>query len=88
VRRASKPVSGISSIVLCARVVVEQAGGATQMRELHAVNGFSAQSDRRMLFGFGTRPGTIAATVDWCGSGIKEQVTLAPGQYHRLVQSL
>jgi hypothetical protein len=69
------------------RVVVEQADGIRQVRELHAVNGFSAQSDRRMLFGFGTRAGAIRASVDWCGLGRIEQVTFAPGRYHRLVQS-
>jgi Na+-translocating ferredoxin:NAD+ oxidoreductase RnfD subunit len=69
------------------RVLVEQAGSPPQVRELHAVNGFSAQSDRRMLFGFGTRVGEIRASVDWCGSGRTEQVTFASGQYHRLVQS-
>lgn len=69
------------------RVVVEQAGGARQLRELHAVNGFSAQSDRRMLFGFGNGTGAIRATVDWCGAGRPERVDLAPGRYHRLVQS-
>lgn len=69
------------------RVVVEQPAGMRQLRELHAVNGFSAQSDRRMLFGFGNGSGSIQATVDWCGAGQPERVELAPGRYHRLVQS-
>jgi hypothetical protein len=56
----------------------------TQWRELMAVNGFSAQGDRRLLFGLGSAGGPVEAQVHWCGAKQAELFTLASGRYHRL----
>lgn len=67
------------------RVVID-AAGARQMREAHAVNGFSAQSDRRLLFGLGAYQGTIEAAVYWCGAREPQRLALRSGSHHRLRQ--
>lgn len=72
------------------RVLATQAAegaASTQLRELHAVNGFSAQSDRRMLFGFGANLGAVTANVTWCGQGSPQRVELVSGRYQRLKQA-
>jgi Na+-translocating ferredoxin:NAD+ oxidoreductase RnfD subunit len=56
----------------------------TQWREVMAVNGFSAQGDRRLLFGLGTAIGPVEARVHWCGAAQVESFALADGRYHRL----
>jgi Na+-translocating ferredoxin:NAD+ oxidoreductase RnfD subunit len=71
------------------RVIAESHGPdgrRTQLRELHNVNGFSAQSDRRMLFGFGSLVDTVDVRVSWCGAREQQTVRLEPGRYHRLRQ--
>jgi hypothetical protein len=67
------------------RVTIE-AAGARQMREVHAVNGFSAQSERRLLFGLGAYEGTIEAAVHWCGAREPQRISMRAGSYHRLRQ--
>ena len=64
----------------------EDASGRRQVRELHMVNGFSAQSDRRMLFGFGATRGAVEATIHWCGRSPPERLLLESGRYHRVRQ--
>ena len=58
----------------------------TQAREVIAVNGFSAQGDRRLLFGLDGATEAVRASIRWCGAATPETVTLQPGQYHRRVQ--
>ena len=40
----------------------------TQLRELRASNGFSAQGDSRILFGLGGYNGEVTINIDWCGN--------------------
>jgi len=71
------------------RVVLEIERGARkeqQVRELHNVNGFSAQSDRRMLFGLGEDAATVTASIHWCGAAVAEQFSLDAGNYRRIKQ--
>ena len=56
----------------------------TQRREVMAVNGFSAQGDRRLLFGLDGAMEPVGARIRWCGAQTSERVTLQTGQYHRL----
>ena len=61
--------------------------GAAQHREVYANNGLTAQNDRRILFGLGSRPDQEARiTVRWCGYGKEQTYTLKTGQYHRIEQ--
>lgn len=64
--------------------VVENGVPRTQRREVVAVNGFAAQSDRRLLFGLGAASGPVTASVFWCAASTPQKVVLEPGQYHRL----
>jgi enediyne biosynthesis protein E4 len=68
------------------RVVVRAAGLPDQMRELSATNGFSAQSDRRLLFGIGTVQGDVEVSIRWCGSQDATQLTLGANRYHGVKQ--
>jgi enediyne biosynthesis protein E4 len=65
----------------------------TQSRELMTINGFSAQSDRRIVFGLG-KPMADAASlkkvnvnIHWCGRPVADRHTLAMDQYHNLKQA-
>jgi hypothetical protein len=49
-----------------------------------AVNGFSAQSDRRLLFGLGSATGPVEVKVLWCREAQAESLTLETGRYHRI----
>jgi enediyne biosynthesis protein E4 len=64
---------------------VENGMPKTQQREIIAVNGFSAQGDRRLLFGLGTASGPVTASVFWCAASSPQKLVLQAGQYHRLV---
>ncbi len=73
------------------RVAVETDEGGTsrrQSREVMAVNGFSAQSDRRLLFGLGTANGPVKVQVFWCGSRTAQSLTLEAGRYHRVAMTV
>lgn len=68
---------------------------ATQWREVLTLNGFSAQNDRRLLFGLGdsnpVSPASpanamIGVRVFWCGQNTPQQLQLPAGRYHTLVQ--
>jgi enediyne biosynthesis protein E4 len=71
-----------------------QAGGhpATQWREVLTINGFSAQNDRRLLFGLGEidsanpADGLIDVRIYWCGQNTPQRLQLPGGRYHTLVQ--
>jgi enediyne biosynthesis protein E4 len=70
------------------RVWIE-ADGSRQMREVHAANGFSAQGDRRLLFGLGVRSARrVHAEIYWCGNRDvgPQRVTLDTNKYHQLRQ--
>lgn len=69
------------------RVMATVAGSAPrQLREVHAVNGFAAQSERRLLFGFGQATGPATLDIHWCGEPQPQRLTLALGQYHMVRQ--
>jgi hypothetical protein len=69
------------------RVVLSARGGVdAQTREVHAANGFSAQGDRRLLFGLGLTEGPVDVAVHWCAREEPQRFTLAVGRYHRLTQ--
>jgi hypothetical protein len=69
------------------RVVLRIAGlPGKQMREVHAANGFSAQGDRRLLFGLGAAQGPAEVAIHWCGATEAQHLTLASGRYHRAKQ--
>jgi enediyne biosynthesis protein E4 len=57
-----------------------------QLREVHAANGFSAQGDRRLLFGLGTTQGPAEVEIHWCGAVQAQRLGLATGRYHQIVQ--
>ncbi len=69
------------------RVVLSVAGvQGTQMREVYAANGFSAQGDRRLLFGLGSAKGPVEAAIYWCGVPEPQRFTLAPERYQSVRQ--
>ena len=69
------------------RVVLRVAGmPGTQVREVHASNGFSAQGDRRVLFGLGASQGPAEVAIHWCGSAAAQHLTLAAARYHKIRQ--
>lgn len=56
-----------------------------QMREVQIANGFSAQSDRRLLFGLGDYAGPVKVEVRWYGAETITYDHLALEEYHRIV---
>ena len=72
---------------LGSKVTVAGPEGA-QFREQVAANGFSAQSEHRLLFGLGAAkpPGPLTVTVYWCGHGVRQVFRLETNRYQRLVQ--
>ena len=56
----------------------------TQSREVQLANGFSAQSDRRLLFGLGSATGPVQIHVRWHGSTESTIEALEPGRYHTI----
>jgi hypothetical protein len=67
------------------KVVIEASDAGqirSQWREVMAVNGFSSQSDRRVLFGLGAAAAGVVVKVFWCGAAAPETRTLQPGHYH------
>jgi hypothetical protein len=74
------------------KVVVEyqqDSQAKSQSREVLSINGFSAQNDRRLVFGFGglnTPKKPVTARIYWCGQPEPEVASLAAGRYYTLVQ--
>lgn len=60
----------------------------TQWREVMAINGFSSQSDRRLLFGLGDikEASLISIEVHWCGEPEAERYEFTSGHYYSLAQ--
>jgi Na+-translocating ferredoxin:NAD+ oxidoreductase RnfD subunit len=57
-----------------------------QYREVTSANGFSAQNDKRLLFGLDHFEGTVTVDIHWCG-GEREQLTdVAINRYHSIIQ--
>jgi enediyne biosynthesis protein E4 len=55
-----------------------------QMREVQIANGFSAQNDRRLLFGLGDYAGPVEIEVHWYGAQIAVYRDLPLDQYHMI----
>jgi enediyne biosynthesis protein E4 len=56
-----------------------------QLREVQIANGFSAQGDRRLLFGLGDYAGRVKVEVRWYGAETITYDNLALEQYHRII---
>jgi hypothetical protein len=54
------------------------------MREISLTSGFSAQSDRRLLFGLGDYKGPVAVEIDWYGGNRQFITAPALDRYHEL----
>lgn len=57
-----------------------------QYREVVSANGFSAQGDRRLLFGLGDYAGPVTVEIQWCGVGRERIGDISPNRYHRVEQ--
>ena len=68
------------------RVVLKANTGNIQIREVQASNGFSSQSDIRLLFGLADDYKQQQLKIYWCGSSIAEKFQLRAGQYHHIIQ--
>jgi Na+-translocating ferredoxin:NAD+ oxidoreductase RnfD subunit len=71
------------------RVWLHYADGANakeQYREVVSANGFSAQGDRRLLFGLGDYTGPVTVEIQWCGAGRERIDDVSPNRYHRVEQ--
>ncbi len=68
------------------RVVLKTASGAILTREVQASNGFSSQSDIRLLFGLGQDYGLQQLDIYWCGNTQSERLQLQAATYHQLQQ--
>jgi hypothetical protein len=68
------------------RLMVTAQGLPPQAREVHAANGFSAQSDRRLLVGLATSQGPVRVAIHWCGAPEAQNLSLASGRYHTIRQ--
>ena len=68
------------------RVTVTAQGLPPQAREVHAANGFSAQSDRRLLIGLAASQGPVRVAIQWCGARDTQTLSLASGRYHAIRQ--
>ncbi|MEA5581227.1 FG-GAP-like repeat-containing protein [Nodularia harveyana UHCC-0300] len=64
------------------RVIIDK-----QLREVQASNGFSAQGDKRLLFGLGNSQNEIIPVeIHWCGDKNIQYQQLQINQYHHIVQ--
>ena len=59
---------------------------AGQYREVTSANGFSAQSDRRLLFGLNDYDGPVTVDVHWCGDEREQFKDVEINRYHRIYQ--
>jgi hypothetical protein len=58
------------------------AAGLKQMREVSLTSGFSAQSDRRLLFGLGGHAETVEVEIRWPGGPVQILRDLPVDRYH------
>jgi enediyne biosynthesis protein E4 len=71
------------------RIVVsyqEDGRSVSQMREIHIVNAFAAQGDRRALFGLGSASRPVDVEVSWCGRAPRRYPGVPVDRYHALKQ--
>ena len=61
-------------------------GMSGQYREVTSANGFSAQGDRRLLFGLGDFDGPVTVNIEWCGTEREQFADLRINRYHRISQ--
>jgi hypothetical protein len=59
-------------------------GPVQQMREVQIENGFSAQGDRRLLFGLGSYTGPIEIEISWYGAEKQYVRDLVVDRYHEI----
>lgn len=59
-------------------------GDHKQFKEVVAVNGFNAQSDKRLHFGLGEYKGPVKVKVNWCLSDEKTYTLNDLNKYHQL----
>jgi len=57
----------------------------TQMREVVASNGLSAQNDMRLLFGLDDYQGNVKAMINWCGKK-QSSISIQASKYHLIVE--
>ncbi|MDE2292380.1 MAG: ASPIC/UnbV domain-containing protein, partial [Elusimicrobia bacterium] len=60
--------------------------GRLLQTQLEPANGFSSESDWRLLFGLGPTARVVSGTVRWPTGRVQELGPLAPGRYHRVVE--
>ncbi len=63
-----------------------ESGVSGQYREVTSANGFSAQGDKRILFGLDGYEGPVTIDVQWCGMERVRFADLSINQYHRIAQ--
>ncbi|MGH7774865.1 MAG: FG-GAP-like repeat-containing protein [Candidatus Binatia bacterium] len=57
-----------------------------QMREIHIVNGFAAQGDRRAHFGLEKHADKVDVTISWCGAPPVSAGSFSIDRYHTIRQ--
>ena len=78
---------GCNRDAIATQVTIETSAG-TQLREVQESNGFSAQGDRRLLFGLGNElTEEVSVKIYWCGTVTPQLMQLQPNQYHHIVQT-
>jgi hypothetical protein len=82
-RRVSTEAIGTRIVLTCAAAPCPR-----QMREVQIANGFSAQNDKRLLFGLGDYSGPVDVEVRWYGANTIVYRGLRPDQYHRIVYAI
>ena len=65
----------------------DETDATEQYREVTSANGFSAQNDRRLVFGLDNYEGTVTVDVHWCGETRQQFSNVAINRYHQLTQS-
>ncbi|HXG52527.1 MAG TPA: FG-GAP-like repeat-containing protein [candidate division Zixibacteria bacterium] len=65
----------------------ERGAPARQIREVHAVNAFAAQGERRQHFGLGAGVESVEVSISWCGAPPVSVGPMEANRYHTIVQS-
>jgi hypothetical protein len=68
------------------RVELLARNGKTQLREVQASNGFSAQGEYRLLFGLPHAEQNARLKIYWCGNQLPQELNLSAGRYHLIQQ--
>lgn len=67
------------------KVIIDSPAGR-QWREVQESNGFSAQGDRRLLFGLGHQTQDVQVEIYWCGNATPDVKSLTPDRYYTIAQ--